>query len=39
MSETELTKEIKIALRGYAPKMSGKMRTIRWAEEVNVGRG
>lgn len=39
MSETELTKEIKKALRGYAPKMSGKMRTIRWAEEVNVGSG
>lgn len=36
MSETNLTKEIKKALRGYAPQMNSKMRTVRWAEEVDV---
>jgi len=39
MAESELTKEIKLALRDYAPQMKSKMRTIRWAEEVDVGTG
>lgn len=39
MGESLLTKEIKKALRGYAPKMPSKQRTIRWAEEVDVGTG
>lgn len=39
MAETYLTKEIKRSLTDYAPKMSGNMRSIRWAEEVNVGTG
>lgn len=37
--ETELTKEMKIAIRNYKPAMSSNMRTIRWAEEVDVGTG
>ena len=32
--ETELTKEIKIALHSYNPKMNSSMRTIRYADEV-----
>ncbi|MBO3392290.1 hypothetical protein JJB71_17795 [Clostridium perfringens] len=36
--ESELTKRIKIALRTYKPILSN-MRTIRWAEEVNVTTG
>lgn len=39
MAETELTKEIKRSLRGYRPLMKSNMRTIRWAEEVDVGTG
>lgn len=39
MAETELTKSIKRALRGYRPIINSKMRTIRWAEEVDVGTG
>lgn len=39
MAETELTKEIKRSLRYYAPIMKSNMRTIRWAEEVDVGIG
>lgn len=39
MAESALTKEIKKSLRGYAPRMPSKMRTIRWAEEVDVGTG
>ena len=39
MAETELTKAIKRALRGYRPFMNSKMRTIRWAEEVDIGTG
>lgn len=39
MAESDLTKEIKRALRGYAPQMPSRMRTIRWAEEVDVGAG
>ncbi|WP_394875491.1 hypothetical protein [Clostridium neonatale] len=37
--ETELTKEMKIAIRNYKPILSSNMRTIRWAEEVDVGTG
>lgn len=37
--ETELTKKIKIAVRSYKPIMSSNMRTIRLAEEVDVGTG
>lgn len=37
--ETELTKEMKIAIRNYKPILSSNMRTVRWAEEVNVGTG
>lgn len=37
--ETELTKEMKIALRNFKPAMNSSMRTIRWAEEVDVGSG
>lgn len=37
--ETELTKKMKIAVRSYKPIMSSNMRTIRWAEEVDVGTG
>ena len=33
--ETSLTKNIKLALRTYKPILSN-MRTVRWAEEVNV---
>ena len=36
--ETLLTKRIKEALRSYKPILSG-LRTIRWAEEVNTGKG
>ena len=32
--ETELTKKIKIACRGFKPEMPTQMRTIRYAEEV-----
>jgi len=39
LAESALTKEIKESLRGYAPRMPSKMRTIRWAEEVDVGTG
>ncbi len=39
MAETELTREIKRALIGYKPLIGGNLRTIRWAEEVNVGTG
>lgn len=39
MAESELTKEIKRALRGYAPLMKTKKRTVRWAEEVAIGTG
>lgn len=39
MAETELTKEIKQAIRGYSPLMQSNMRTVRWAEEVDVGTG
>lgn len=37
--ETELTKEIKEAIRYFKPVMNSNMRTIRWGEEVNVGTG
>lgn len=37
--ETELTREMKIAIRNYKPVMNSNMRTIRWAEEVDVGTG
>lgn len=37
--ETELTKEMKKAIRYYKPIINSKMRTIRWAEEVDVGTG
>lgn len=37
--ETELTKEIKKAIRYFKPTMNSNMRTIRWGEEVNVGTG
>lgn len=37
--ETELTKEMKRAIRNYSPAMKSNMRTIRWAEEVTTGTG
>lgn len=37
--ETELTKEIKAAIRNYKPIMNSNKRTVRWAEEVDVGTG
>lgn len=37
--ETRLTKQIKLALRYYNPAMNSKLRTVRWAEEVDVGSG
>ena len=39
MSETELTKEIKKSLRNYRSILKSKNRTVRWAEEVDVGTG
>lgn len=39
LAESVLTKKIKKSLRGYAPLMPSKLRTIRWAEEVDVGTG
>ena len=39
MAETELTKEMKRAIRSYNPVMNSNKRTIRWAEEVDVGAG
>lgn len=39
LAESNLTKEIKRALRNYAPKMPSNNRTVRWAEEVDVGTG
>lgn len=39
MAETELTKEIKRSIRSYRPLMKSNMRTVRWAEEVDVGAG
>jgi hypothetical protein len=37
--ETQLTKNIKMSLRTYAPAMRSQMRTVRFAEEVDVGTG
>lgn len=39
MAETELTREMKAAVRGFRPLMKSSMRTVRWAEEVQVGAG
>lgn len=39
MAETELTRELKAAVRGFRPLIKSTMRTIRWAEEVQVGSG
>lgn len=39
MPETELTKKMKKVIRSYKPIMKSNMRTIRWAEEVDVGTG
>lgn len=39
IAESELTKEIKRALRGYASIMPSAMKTLRYAEEVDVGTG
>lgn len=39
MAETDLTKEIKVAIRHYNPLMKSSKRTIRWAEEVFVMTG
>lgn len=39
MAETELTKDVKKAVRNYNPLLKSNMRTIRWAEEVDVGTG
>lgn len=39
LAQSELTKEIKRALRNYNPIMNSNNRTIRWAEEVDVGTG
>jgi len=39
MAETELTKEIKKCLRDYRSIMKSNNRTVRWAEEVDVGTG
>lgn len=37
--ETELTKSMKRAIRGYKPALKSSMRTVRWAEEVTTGSG
>lgn len=37
--ERHLTKNIKYRLRSFRPEMPSQMRTIRYAEEVNVGSG
>jgi hypothetical protein len=39
MAETELTKQIKKAVRYFRPAMNSSLRTIRWAEEVQVATG
>ncbi len=39
MSETELTKKIKTGIPWYNPALKSSKRTIRYAEEVDVGTG